>query len=122
MLDIDLTFLWTAINLLILFLFLRKFLFNKVTKFMDERAEKIAADIEKGQKIQTEGEAYAKEQKELLKQASQEHSRLLEDARKRANAQYDQTIKEAREAAASIVSRAEIRAKNKEVESSSVEK
>lgn len=121
MLSIDFTFVWTAINLLILYLFLRKFLFGRVTKFMDDRAAAIAEDIEKGKALQAEGEQYAKQQKELLQEASGEHARILEDARKRADEQYDAKIKEAREAALRIVQRAQRRADVKEQEALSGE-
>ena len=49
MLRIDSNILWTIINLLILYVLLRKFLFGRVHKIMDERAaqlQKIHADAD----------------------------------------------------------------------------
>lgn len=106
MLNVDLTFVWMALNLLILFLFLRKFLFGRVTKFMDDRTAKIEADMEQGAKDKAEGEAYRQEHESLLKNAETERSRILEAARQKSALQYDEAVTGARAEAARLVAAA----------------
>ena len=106
MLSIDLTFLWTAINLVVLFLFMRKFLFGRVTKFMDDRNAAIEADLKKGADAKAEGEQYKEEYTALVKDAAAERARTLEAARVKAAAHYDKAVDEARCEAARIVQEA----------------
>ena len=106
MLSVDLTFLWTAINLVVLFLFLRKFLFGRVTKFMDDRTAAIEADIQKGADERAEGEAFKEEYTALVKDAAVERTRTLEAARQKATAHYDKAVSDAHSEAARIISEA----------------
>ena len=106
MLSIDLTFLWTAINLVVLFLFLRKFLFGRVTKFMDDRNAAIEADLKKGADAKAEGEQYKEEYNALVKDAAAERAHTMEVARLRAAAHYDKAVLDARAEAARIVAEA----------------
>lgn len=107
MLNIDFTFLFALLNLLVLYFFLRKFLFGRVNKFMDDRAAAIKADIEKAEKDRAEGEACLKEQQALLQDASNERARMLENARKKAAASYEESIAQARLESSRIVAKAE---------------
>ena len=61
MLRIDGNILWTIINLLILYVLLRKFLFGRVHKIMDERAAQL-------QKIHADADADRREAEKLRKQ------------------------------------------------------
>ena len=106
MLSFDLTFVWTAVNLIILFLFLRKFLFGRVTTFMEARTAKIEADMAQGAQDKAEGERYREEYAALLKDAAAERARTLEASRKKAAAHYDETVAEAKAEAGRIVAAA----------------
>ena len=96
MLSIDFTFVWTAINLVVLFLFLRRFLFKRVGAFMLARSAKIEADMAQGARDKTEGERYRAEYNALVKEAAAERARTLEAARQKAGAHYDEVVAEAR--------------------------
>ena len=106
MLNIDLTFVLTAVNLIVLYLFLRKFLFGRVTKFMDDRAAAIDADMQKGAADKAEGERFREEYEGLVKSASTERNRIMEAARHKANAHYDDMVAKAKAEASRIVAAA----------------
>lgn len=103
MLSIDFTFLWTAINLLILYLFLKKFLFGRVGKYMEARAQQIAKDIEQGEALKAEGEESRQAYAAMLERAVDEKQQILAEARQTAERQGDEVLAAARTEAARIV-------------------
>lgn len=106
MLNIDLTFVWTIVNLVVLYLFLRKFLFGRVNKMMDDRAARVEADIAQGQKDRDEGRRYREEYEGLMKDAATERTRTLDAARQKAASEYDRAVAEAKAEAGRIVAAA----------------
>ncbi|MCD7890296.1 MAG: ATP synthase F0 subunit B [Ruminococcus sp.] len=57
MLDIDIwNFIWAIVNIAILFVVLRIFLFKPINKIMDERTKFIQNDIDSAQKSREEAE------------------------------------------------------------------
>lgn len=106
MLSIDFTFLFTAINLVVLFLFLRKFLFGRVTGFMDARSAKIQADLDQATAEKAQGDEYRKQHEALLKDAGAQRTQLLESAQQKAVAQYDSSVAQARAEASRILEEA----------------
>ena len=103
MFDIDFTFLFTAINLLILYLVVRKLLFKKLGAFMSERSGAIASDIERAETARLEGEAFQKEQQEQLNGSYDERKKILEEARQQAAKESEAVIKKAKQEAERIV-------------------
>ena len=59
MISLDISLVWVIINLLVLYLLLKKFLFKPVCKMMDERSAKIQSDLD--------GAAQAKADAEKMK-------------------------------------------------------
>ena len=61
MLKLDLNLLWTVVDVLILYVLLRKFLFKPIQNVLDQRQKTIEADIAAAQTSKTEaaGEAAA---------------------------------------------------------------
>ena len=106
MFNIDFTFLFTAINLLILYLVVRKLLFKKLGAFMSERSGAIADDIEKAAALKTEGENFQIEQQELLAASYDERKKILEEARQQAAKEYEAVVKKAKADAERIVAEA----------------
>lgn len=103
MFGIDFTFLFTAINLLILYFVIKKFLFKRVGGFMAERSDAIAADVERGESLKLEGERFAQEQRELLSGTYDEKKLVLEEARQQAAKEYDAIVKKAKQDAERIL-------------------
>jgi len=103
MFNIDFTFLFTAINLLILYIVVRKLLFGKLGAFMGERSGAIASDIEKAEALRLEAEAMQKEQKEHLDASYDERKKIIEEARQQAAKEYDTVVRMAKKEADRIV-------------------
>ena len=93
LLRIDWNVVWTIINLLVLFVALRHFLYNPVMKVMDERKKMIdgqIADAENQKKQAGELKAqYAKK----LEEAHAESADIMDKARKSAQAEYENQIR-----------------------------
>ena len=106
MLDIDFTFVWVGVNLLVLYLLLRKFLFGKVGALIDQRAQSIASDIEAGETARKEGEAYRKRYEQILATAKDESKAIVAEARQKAARDYESVLREAKGQAQALVDKA----------------
>ena len=107
MFSIDFTFLWTLVNLLILFLFLKKFLFGRVNAFLDKRAAGITDEREHAEKDRAEARVLRESYAKKLHAASAEGDAILKQARAAADAEAGRITGAAREEAARIVKEAE---------------
>jgi len=98
-LRIDLNLVWTIINVIILYLLLKKFLIKPVTAIMDKREQM----VKQGARAQ---ESQAKELKvkyeEALASAKEESLQLVEKARGNAQVEYNRILGEADEQAKKI--------------------
>ncbi|CAM3838338.1 F0F1 ATP synthase subunit B [Mesobacillus zeae] len=81
---------------LILLALLKKFAWGPLMGIMTEREEHIAGEIEAAEKSRAEAAKNLEEQRQLLKQARQEASGLIENARKQGDVQRDEIITIAR--------------------------
>ena len=69
MLNIDpYTILWTLIDLLILFLLMKKFLFKPINAILDSRAKKIQDDTAQAEQLRAEAEQMHQQYEQLLAQ------------------------------------------------------
>ena len=96
MFDIDFTFFWTAVNLLILYLVVNRFLFKKLGAFMDDRSKSISAGIEEGEAAKREAEAFAAHQEEERADMQRERVKIIDDAKLKAGVEYDRIIQKAK--------------------------
>ena len=103
MFDIDFTFLFTAVNLAILYFVMKKFLFGRLGSFMEARSKEIADAVENGEATKNEGERFKQEQQELLGAAYDEKKVILEEAKQQAAKEYDNVIRKAKEDADRII-------------------
>ena len=106
MLRIDSNILWTIINLLILYVLLRKFLFGRVHKIMDERAaqlQKIHADADADRQ---EAEKLWKQNDDILRKADEELAVKEAASREKAGAEYARIVSDANEKSAQIIEEA----------------
>lgn len=89
--------LWTAIfsviNILVLFFFLKKFLFGRVNAMLEKRAAAVREDLDKASAAQAEADAKKAEYDKALSNADAKAQKIVEDAQKdaqtRANAIID---------------------------------
>ena len=90
------TILWTVINLLVLYVLLKKFLFGPVTKIMDERQRAIENNIKDAEARKAEAEQLKADYESHLTSARAEAADLVAQAKSRAGAEYDSILAQAR--------------------------
>lgn len=95
MLDFGVTFLITLVNLTVLFLILRKVLFGRVTKFMDDRSERISRQLNEAQGMKRRAEEMKDQYEALLGNAENESEWVVRDAEDRGKERYDAIVSEA---------------------------
>ncbi|MBR5407962.1 MAG: F0F1 ATP synthase subunit B [Lachnospiraceae bacterium] len=100
----------TAVSVFFLFLFLSYLLFNPVRDMLNKRREKIQDDIDSAKKDKEAADAMRAEYEDKLRNADAEADTILADARKRATANENHIIAEAKEEAARIIKQAHVEA------------
>lgn len=90
------TFVWVAINLLILYFALRKFLFKPVTRFMDNRVQSIKDALDQAERSNEEALELKKKYGELLHSAREEAADILDAANVRGEREYQAIVSNAR--------------------------
>lgn len=110
MLNFSVTFLITIVNLGVLYFALKKLLFGKVTKVMEDRAEKVRRELDEAA-ANKQGAAELKTRYEtLLASAEKEAESILREAEERGRGEYSRIVAEAETEASAIKRRAEERA------------
>ena len=95
MLSINMDLVWTIINLIILYVLLKKFLIKPVTSIMEQRKALIEGSLANARKQEEESTELKRRYEEALKDADGEAARILEKARDDAKAQSERMMKEA---------------------------
>ncbi len=95
------------INIIVLFLFLKKFLFKPVTEMMDKRASLITSNIQDSEDKKTEAYQLKADFEEELKHAGEQASVIIKEARERAELEYNRKLQEARDEAGRVRDEAE---------------
>lgn len=97
------TFIFVLLNLIILYIFMKKFLFKPVTAFMENRKNTIDQSLKDAEQAKIEAAETRKNYEEQIKNIRIESDKLLNEARARAAREYDVLIEAAKKDAASIV-------------------
>lgn len=85
MLDIGAwNFIWSVINVALLFILLKIFLFKPINRIMEERTNAIQSDIDAAEKSKEEAEALKEEYEKSLENAKSEAQQILIRAREEA--------------------------------------
>lgn len=104
MLEFDFwTILFSLINILVLFLFLKKFLFGRVNAMLDERARLVQEEMDKAREEAQQAEKLRLDYENAMSDAKDEARRIIIDAQKNANAQSAAITQQAQEEAGRIV-------------------
>lgn len=103
MLSLDWSLFWTIVNLLILLLLLKKFLFGPITKIMESRQAEIEKSLLEAEEQKQQALAEEKELAAKLSSAHDQAAELVENAKLRARAEYDEILKEAKADAAKLI-------------------
>ena len=83
MLKLDLNLLWTVVDVLILYVLLRKFLFKPIQNVLDQRQKMIEADIAAAQTSKTEAAAALTTAQDKLRNVDNEAAARREATRSR---------------------------------------
>ncbi|MCM1186595.1 MAG: F0F1 ATP synthase subunit B [Lachnoclostridium sp.] len=103
MLKLDINLVFTIINVLILFVLVRKFLFKPVHNILDARQAEIDKQYEDVKAAQDAADALKAKYETSVKGIAKEKEEILNDARDRANGDYEKVLADARTQADKIV-------------------
>ena len=92
-LNLNSQIIWVFVDLLILFVLMKKFLFGPITQMLDDRAQQVSDTLDQADKRLAET-AHAAQ----LASAKQEAAQIIEDARVRGQQEYDRLVAEAQTA------------------------
>lgn len=96
MLNIDpYTILFTLINLLILFVAMKKVLFKPINNILESRAKDIQDNLEQAERQRKEAEELKAQYEEQLSQSRQQASQLLNQAKAQGQEVYQKTVADA---------------------------
>ena len=103
MLSLDLNLVWNIINLVVLYLLLRHFLFKPVMGIMEKRKQIIEDGLKNAQDAQDNAMKMKAEYEDALRGAKQESAQIIENARSAAKNEYDRIVGEAGDKAGNII-------------------
>ena len=104
MLDIDIwNFIWAAINLVLLLILMKIFLFKPIRKMMDERTRMVQEELDSAKKSREEAEELKAQYQEDLDSAKDEAQKIIEKANSDAELERSAIIKRSHEEAERIV-------------------
>ena len=106
MLNLDWNIVWTFVNIIVLYLLLKLFLFKPLNRMMEKRSASIAATIDEANKKNDEADAIKAEYQQALQTAKDESKEILKQARETAAAQSEGILEDARQQAASLLENA----------------
>ncbi len=105
MLDVNIwNFIWSAVNIIILFILLKIFLFKPINKIMNERTRSIQDDIDSAEKSRKEAEELKKQYTDDLSNAKEEAQKIIMKAHDDAEAEKAAILKKSQEEASQIIS------------------
>ena len=100
MLDFDIwTIVFSVINILVLFFFLKKFLFGRVGAMLEKRAQMVQADMDQAKQKAAEAEKLRSDYEETLNGAKQEAKQIIATAEQNAHAQGSEITAKAQQQA-----------------------
>lgn len=97
------TFVFVAINLILLYLGMKKFLFHPITKLMEDRKSSIEQGLKDSENAKLEAAEARKKYDEQIKSIKLDSDKLLNEARVKAAREYDDIVANAKKDALAIV-------------------
>lgn len=107
MLRLDWNLLFTVINLVVLYLLMKKVLIGPVNAVMDARKEMIESKLAEASKTTEDANKIKSDYETSLGKAKEEAVAIVEQAKKNAGAEYEAMIQKGHEEAAKIIRNAE---------------
>ena len=106
LLEINWNLLFSAITVLVLYLILKHFFFEKVHKFMDARKAAVQDNLDRAKATEEEAQALLSEYQATLSNAEEEKRAIIKEAKAEADRRADAIVGEAKIQAQRIVSEA----------------
>lgn len=107
MLRFDLNVVWTVINMLIIYLLIRRFLFKPVNKILAQRREEIDKQFSDAKSTEDEAKGLKLQYEEALSNVSSEKLQIINEARTKACEDYEKILDGAKAQADKVISDAE---------------
>lgn len=98
--------IWGSIAFLFIFAFLAKFAFPKVKEMLEQRTQKIKGDLEGAERIRSEADQMLEQYRQQLAEARTEGNKIIEEAKRTAEAMRRDLEARAQQEASEIVARA----------------
>lgn len=99
------TFIFVLINLIVLYLFMRKLLFKPVTEFMEKRKNGIEQSLKEAEEAKRLAAETQKSYEEKIKSTKDEAEKILNEAKVRAVHEAEEIIRNAQKEALEIAKR-----------------
>ena len=93
-LNLNSQIIWVFVDLLILFVLMKKFLFGPITQMLDDRAQQVSDTLDQADKRLAEAEQQQTAHAAQLASAKQEAAQIIEEARTRGQQEYDRRVAE----------------------------
>lgn len=103
MLKFDINIVWTFVNILVLFAFLKHFLFKPVMAMIEKRENAIADSLQDADNKKAEAYKLKSDYEEDLKHAGEKANVIIKEARDRADIEYNRKLAEAKDEAAKVM-------------------
>lgn len=97
---------WAVLNILILFVLLRIFLFKPINKMLDDRTQSIKKDIDDAERARKEAEELRQQYADSISNAKEEAEEIRKEAHEKAESERAAIIRKSHEEADEIVSAA----------------
>ena len=95
MLKFDWNALFVLINLIVFFLLMKKFLFGRIAKVIDERRNIVNQELDEARKTNAEADEKLADYEQKISNYQTEGNQIIADARDSAKAEYDKIIDKA---------------------------
>ena len=95
MLNLDWIIVWTIVNILVLFLLLKHFLFKPITEMMESRTAEIENNLKDAEDQKQKASELTAQYEEKLQGAHAEAAQIVSEARQRGQREYDAILKTA---------------------------
>ena len=106
MIKIDINLVFTIINLIVLYLLMKKFLFGPIIAVMEKRKAMIDEQFASAEKTTAEANQLKGQYEDALKSAKEESFSIVEQAKDEAKVQADSIVKRANDQAGQILEKA----------------
>ena len=94
MIKIDINLVFTIINLLVLYVLMKRFLFGPIIKVMDERKAMIDQQFAGAKEMEDNARELQSKYEDALKSAKEESYQIMEQARKEAKIQSERIVED----------------------------